>query len=139
MNPAALIAAARALIGQPYRHQGRGAGGFDCIGMILHVAKPLGLLPRAPFAADYGRVGQPELERIVRDHCEELTTGAAAPGAMVLIQWPGAKFAQHCALSTGETLIHCCGIMGKVVEHGYRGPWLKRTKSLWWIPGVWNG
>lgn len=137
---AELIAAARALIGKPYKHQGRGPSGFDCIGLILNIAQPRGLLARAPGHADYGRVGQPELERIVRENCDQLPPWSVAPaGAMVLIRWPGANFAQHCALCAGETLIHCCGIMGKVVEHGYRGPWLKRTQSLWWIPGVTRG
>lgn len=137
-----LIAKARELIGAPYRHQGRARDGLDCIGMVLYVANPFGLLPGARIRADYGRIGQPELEKVVADLCEPITipiySGIPA-GAMVMIQWPGTRFAQHCALCTGENLIHCCGIMGKVVEHGFRGIWRDRAKSAWWIPGVVNG
>lgn len=73
--------------------------------------------------------------------CERITVPmyAVPMGALVLIQWPGTKYAQHAALCTGANLIHCCGIMGKVVEHGYRGLWLERTRSIWWIPGVSRG
>lgn len=44
MTPTAIIAAARAEVGTPFRHQGRMAGkALDCAGLVCHVAASLGI------------------------------------------------------------------------------------------------
>jgi cell wall-associated NlpC family hydrolase len=43
MTAAEIIAAARACLGTPFRHQGRLPGiGLDCAGVALHVAQAVG-------------------------------------------------------------------------------------------------
>jgi hypothetical protein len=56
------------------------------------------------------------------------------PGALVVIAWT--KLAAHVAVFTGETLIHAYESVGRVVEHGYRGRWIRMTHSAWALPGV---
>jgi hypothetical protein len=57
-------------------------------------------------------------------------------GALVLIKWPAAQEPSHAAIYTGGTLIHCFASEGRVLEHGYRGPWVARTASVWALPLV---
>lgn len=38
-----IIAAARRWIGTPWRHQGRSASGVDCVGLLVMIARELGL------------------------------------------------------------------------------------------------
>lgn len=45
MDRAAIVAAARRHIGTRWRHQGRSAAGLDCVGLIVVVARELGLSP----------------------------------------------------------------------------------------------
>jgi cell wall-associated NlpC family hydrolase len=49
-----IVAAARSLLGVPWRHMGRGREGVDCIGLVLHAAAEAGFdLPDpAPYARE---------------------------------------------------------------------------------------
>lgn len=142
VEPARLIAEARELLADraahrpavPFRHQGRSRRGLDCVGLILYVCKQVGILPEELERADYGRLATDQLVDRTATYCRCVDTPGEA--VLVLIRWPREKRAGHAALCTGETLIHCDAIYGRVVEHGYRGIWLKQTASLWHLPGV---
>jgi hypothetical protein len=54
----------------------------------------------------------------------------------VLIQFPNTSHPSHAGIFTGSTLIHCYQGVGRVVEHGYQRPWIKRTAGFWAIPMV---
>lgn len=142
VKPETLIAEARQLLGDrktgkaavPYRHQGRTLRGLDCIGLIIYVCERVGVLPEEFERNDYGRLATQELVDKTQLYCR--CVDQPAPGVLVLIKWPGEKRAGHAALCTGENLIHCDRNHGRVVEHGYRGLWVKQTASLWHLPGV---
>lgn len=138
---ARLLAAARALVGTPFLHQGRGANGADCIGFFGVVTQAVGLdLPRLcgfkPIA-NYDRAANPALLALIEAHATRLA--APVPGAGLLIQFPGAKYPQHTALYTDRgTIIHADARRRRerVVEVGFRGVWPRLLHSAWRIPWI---
>lgn len=133
-----LVAAARELIGTPYRHQGRDLRGLDCVGLWLVLLDRFGLLTRAQFTrANYGRLPGPELAERCALHCDRLQAPEA--GALVLIQWPGEPSPAHAGIVTPDHIVHAHAHAGRVLEHGYREPWIRWTHSVWWFRGVARG
>lgn len=132
MIPARVIEEARSWVGVPFRHQGRDYGGIDCVGLPIVVGQSLGLFDQRLDVANYGRLPTGELVERLREHCRPIPR--AVPGALVVIAWT--KIAAHVAVFTGETLIHAYEAVGRVVEHGYRGRWIRMTHSAWALPGV---
>lgn len=133
VRAAEIVEAARAWIGTPYRHQGRGPSALDCVGLILVVCAKLGLL-REVTRTDYGRLPTLELIDTARRLC--IPVEGAEVGCLVLIRWPGDPAPGHGALCTGRNLIHAYGSAGRVVEHGFRGHWRTWADSFYRFPGV---
>jgi cell wall-associated NlpC family hydrolase len=125
---------ARSWLGVRFLHQGRSRHGVDCLGFIAAVLDELGsdvfmrYLPRA-----YGR----DPQSLLIDRLSALSRQIPLqPGALALIKWPASEHPSHAAIYTGSTLIHCFQSEGRVIEHGYRGPWVARTMSVWALPLV---
>lgn len=130
------VAELRTWVGTPWRHQGRTKGrGVDCIGLIVAAARDAGVMADA---SEFDRVDYlrhprgDELREVLERYCTPAAT--AAPGVLVLFRL-GAKL-RHVAVVAGETMIHADSATGHVVEVGYRGPWLRRTDSLWQLPEI---
>jgi cell wall-associated NlpC family hydrolase len=132
MTPADVIAEARSYLGVPFRHQGRDHRGIDCVGVPIAVGRTLGLWPQDWDTATYGRIPTGELIARVAAKCRQIPT--PVPGSLIVIAWT--KLAAHTAICTGETMIHAYESVGRVVEHGYRGRWIRMTHSAWALPGV---
>lgn len=132
VTPEQIITEARQWVGVPFRHQGRDVAGIDCVGLPIVVGRALGIFPPEFDTATYGRLPTGDLIGRVRETCRELPH--AMPGSLVVIAW--VKNAAHVAICTGETLIHSYESVGGVVEHGYRGRWIRLTHSAWALPGV---
>lgn len=132
--PAAVVAQAHEWVGVRYLHQGRTRFGCDCLGFIAALMGELGeprLLEWLPI--NYGREPQSLLIENVTAHT---TPEVLQPAALILIQWPLTEFASHAAIYTGVSMIHAYESVGRVVEHGYREPWIARTAGVWALPGV---
>jgi cell wall-associated NlpC family hydrolase len=133
-----LVVQARALIGVPWRHQGRTASGVDCIGLFhlcfecagIDLAKLIGTADRT----NYGRGAQPELLRMVRQCCELICQ--PIDGCLIVMKFPQERYPRHFGIYTKGNVIHADARAGHVVEHGYRGIWKRCQHSLWKIPGV---
>lgn len=126
---------AKAWLGVPYLHQGRSRYGVDCIGYPIVLLRDLKLLPdNFRDYTRYGRQPDGQMEPIVESYCARFSR--PVPGCLVLIMWPKMKHASHAAIYTGRTLIHSHQRAGGVVEHGFRGSWLKNLHSTWLLPGV---
>jgi cell wall-associated NlpC family hydrolase len=123
---------ARSWIGVQYRHQGRARSGVDCVGLPIAVLQELGLLPPRFEISNYGRTPSGELVERLQAHSKPMVQ--AVPGALIVIAWT--KVAAHVAICTGGTMIHAYERIGTVVEHGYRGRWVRMTHSVWALPGV---
>jgi hypothetical protein len=81
---------------------------------------------------NYGRLPSLELVERLKSHCQPIP--AAVPGSLIVIAWT--KIAAHVAICTGDTMIHAYESVGRVVEHGYRGRWIRLTHSTWALPGL---
>lgn len=135
MMPADIVAAARDWKGVPFLHQGRSRHGVDCIGFIaamcaeLGISKWLELLPH-----NYARNPQAQLSAALHAHAS--LSYHLQPGIVLLIKWPKSEHASHCAIYTGESMIHSYQRLGAVKEHSYDEVWQRMTDSAWLIPGV---
>lgn len=130
-----LVMAARSWIGTPYLHQGRNRFGVDCIGFPIAVLRELDLLPKGfQDYRSYGRTPSGQMEPIVERYATRVAL--PRPGSLLLIRWPKTKQASHAAIITGRTMLHSYQRAGGVVEHGFRGPWVKFAHTSWLLPGV---
>ncbi len=131
-----IVMEARRWLGVPFQHQGRTKFGVDCVGLVLCVRHALSPWPEglAETRAYRRRVSTPILKERAEFYGERVQTPAA--GVIALIQWPGNADPTHIAILTGSTVIHSYERVGRVVECGYRDPWVKWTHSLYRLPGV---
>ncbi len=122
-----VIAAARACIGTPFRHQGRLPGvGLDCAGLGIVAAKAAGIdikdfsgYPRTPFDGMLKKMfdEQQFLRQVFINEFE--------PGDVLLMRISVAP--QHVAIYVGNGyMIHSYSSLGKVVEQRIDDCWKKR-------------
>lgn len=135
MTGAAIAACARSWVGVPFRHQGRSRNGVDCAGLVIGVLSECNALPpRFRDIRGYGRAPQRALADLVT--ASTVPVEAPADGVIVLIRWPGEAFASHVAICAGPNIVHAYMRVRAVVEHGYRGAWIRDTVGLRAVPGV---
>lgn len=131
-----IIRAARAVIGTRFRHQGRDpAKGLDCAGLIVHVARVLGMAhddmavyPRLPGGSmlEFALDGQPGLVPV---------KGWPRHGDVLLMRFGGDP--QHLALLTADnTIVHAWAIARKVCEHGLTDEWRRRIVRAYRFRGI---
>lgn len=132
LTPEQVIGEARGWLGVPFLHQGRNRNGIDCIGLPIVVGQSLGILPKNFEITNYGRMPSEELLARIVGYCRRMDS--PVPGALVVIAWE--RVASHIAFCTGSSLIHAYERRGMVIEHGYRGRWLRITHSVWAFPEV---
>lgn len=141
MTPAkTVIDEARALVGVPWRHQGRATSGVDCIGLVVLALERAGVDVervcgrRLPIT--YRRQADPQLYELVSEFCERIA--APIPGCLILFKFEEDKHPRHFGIYTDrDSIIHAeAKTRRHVIEHGYRAHWLRRTHSAWKLPGV---
>lgn len=132
-----VIEEARTYIGTPFHHQGRlKKAGVDCVGVLVGVARTLGLTDHdVPAYTKYPQGGElmPELEKtLIKISLEDLDYGD------VMVFWINrfSRVPQHLALRTDIGMIHTYQSVGKVVEHGLTKKWLRRLCAAFRFPGV---
>lgn len=116
-NPDDIVEQARAYLGTPFVHQGRHVSGLDCIGLVVAVARDLGIdLVDRP---GYGR--QPFrglLEAELAAQLNPVPMDELSKGDIMLLRWPNGQ-PTHVAIYTGRTMIHSYERRGMVVEHRF--------------------
>lgn len=139
---AALIEAARGLLGTPFRHQGRDAHGLDCLGLLLLAAQRARVtLPRGDLAAcdrrDYG--AWPDTDKLQTLLSQYLSPAATLQhGAVLLLRIAGRP--QHLALvsdypQAGQWgMIHAYAPARHVVEHRLDAHWEQSIHGIFTVP-----
>lgn len=130
MTPNAIIAAARAYLGTPFRHLGRVPGkALDCAGLAKASAEGAGYVvidmdvyARTPANGLLEAMldAQPCLRRVFR---------APQAGDLLLLRFTGDP--QHLAICAGETIIHAWQTVGNVVEHRFTDLWQSRVVRVY--------
>lgn len=131
---------AKSQIGQPYRHQGRGRGGFDCAGILVAFGVQAGMYNESK--EDLRYTTHPEtfsLKDKLEHHMERIPRKELAPGDVVLFkltrlpQHVGIVF-QYSEQSLG--IIHTYETVGRVVAHRLNKVWEDRIVACYKLPGV---
>lgn len=130
----AIVAAARSYLGCRYQHQGRVRAGIDCAGLIIAVARDVGL--PAEDMAGYARTPD---GKALRAHLDS-QAGAIAfadrqPGDILLLAFDRG-LPQHLAIATDRGMIHAYAGARKVVEHRIDETWAARILGAYQYPGV---
>ena len=128
-----LVAAARALIGVPFRWGGRDRRGGDCAGGIALAMEAAGLPGQVP---PYGRTPDPDwLRRQVELLAEEIPVEDAGAGDVLLIRV--GRQAQHLAIQTEQgRILHAYQAAGVVAEHPLDEHWRPRVAAAYRIRGL---
>ncbi len=127
-----MIDAATAVLGTPFRHQGRVAGlGLDCAGVLAHCLDSLGLpyddvdgYARSPFD------GQLEKALDAQPSLRQIPVTEAEGGDVLLMRMKSAP--QHIAIHAGQVrgmtyIIHGSEEHGKVAHHRLDDLWRARV------------
>jgi NlpC/P60 family putative phage cell wall peptidase len=134
----AVVAAARAFLGTPYRHQASLAGaGCDCLGLLRGVWRALYGAEPMSVPAYRADMRDPTHASALRRAAEALLvaeTGPWAAGQVVLFRLGGAAEAKHCGILVSDTrFIHAQERLG-VVEADLTEPWARRVSGRFRFP-----
>lgn len=132
-----LESTARQFLGTPFLHQGRDpAVGIDCIGLIVCCFRVLGWPHERHDNPTYGK--QP-CRGMLQQHLQAafgdpLPAHQAQPGDILAMRWH--REPNHVAIvglheQGGLSIIHTSANLGRVVEHGLRGPWVRRVVHVY--------
>lgn len=109
----AIVAAARSLVGTPFRPQGRGTEGLDCVGLVLAAAGAAGIRVEAPddyvLGGDHSALAAGSLPAA---GCRRLAE--ALPGDVLLLRAAGGR--RHLGIAAGATWVHADLRLHRVVE-----------------------
>lgn len=129
-----IVSEARSWIGVPFVHQGRSRQGVDCAGLVICVARSLGMVP-ADFDVN-GYTKQPD--GTMRSACEKyMVVSPPTAGGVFMMRYEGEP--QHMGFYAnyrygGLSVIHAVMSNGKVVEHRLDSTWRKRVVQSFTLP-----
>lgn len=139
------VQAAREMVGTPWAHQGRGADGVDCVGLLVRALYAAGV--ELGDVTDYGRDPHGGLleGHLTREFGPPVLAGrginaaALQAGDLVVIAFKRAPrhvaiVADHC--QGGLSLIHTyqSTAVNRVTEHRLDHRWLRRLTGVWRVP-----
>lgn len=135
-----IVKAARKQLGVAYHHQGRMPGvGLDCIGLLVCVAKEVGL-PIHDYT-NYGRVADGiTLPRELSRNMRKRIKGEPVCYGDALTFWIAKRGKpNHLAFCTDVGMLHTYAASsnsGFVMEHALGGVWTKRFMSVYTFPDL---
>jgi NlpC/P60 family putative phage cell wall peptidase len=132
-----IVAAARAYINTPWRHQARLKGvGVDCIGLLWCALRDAGI--EVPDVADYARA--PSGARLIQElESRFMRVHSTWQLADVLAFTWGDANPWHVGLVSGlapPKIIHSYSHLGKVTEMRLDPAWRRRVHSCWRVPAA---
>ncbi|MDF1607272.1 NlpC/P60 family protein [Hoeflea sp. YIM 152468] len=136
----AIVDAARAWIGTPYRHQGGQKGaGCDCLGLVRGVYREVTgrqAEEPGPYAPDWAeRSGTDRLILAARRHCgNSIPIQDARAGDIILFRWRDGMMAKHAGILSGpDHFIHAYEPAG-VIESVLVTSWRRRIAAVHRFP-----
>jgi len=136
LSPSDIVAAARELVGTPFRHQGRIPGiALDCAGVVCAVAVNLGI--EHVDVQGYGRDPHANLLKLTLDDqtsVQEVNKNDMHSGDILLMRF--GREPQHLAICAGDTVIHSYEAVGKVCEHRLDDVWTSRIVAVYRFSAV---
>jgi len=139
-----VVAEARAWVGTPYQHQQRLRGvAVDCVGLVIGVARALGLC--APVFDFSGYGATPDGRSLLAEcdaHMDRVALADIAPGHIVVLRYE--RDPQHMAivadyLHGGLSMVHALGTVdgkGKVLEQRLAPEIMARLVQAYALRGV---
>lgn len=119
MSAAALLEAARAYVGVPFRHLGRSRTGLDCVGLLLVAAADAGIPAEDPGAYDRGHRGWDMLAWLGARY-DRLQLSEARDGDILVFNSQDTHYPCHVGLRSTRDLrpavIHAQAGRGAVLE-----------------------
>jgi NlpC/P60 family putative phage cell wall peptidase len=137
----AIVAAARAWIGTPYRHQASLKGvGCDCLGLVRGVWRAvIGAEPEPvpAYAPDWAEASRGEsLAEAAARHLVAIEAAAVMPGDLMLFRWRSGFAAKHAAIATAADLMVHAHDGAAVAEVAIAPWWRRRLAYAFRFPGV---
>ena len=138
---AEVCAQARLWIGTPFQHQQRARGvAVDCVGLIIGVARDLGLV-----AADFDVNGYPRvpdgrsLTALCREHMRPIERAAMQAGDVIEVAFD--RDPQHLGvlvdyLHGGLAMVHASQTSARVVEHRLMFSQAMQFRAAYALPGI---
>lgn len=108
-----MVAAAKALIGVPWRHLGRDERGLDCVGLLVVSARAVGL--EVDDFIGYGRhsTDHSMLDKLTALGARMSVAEPWQPGDVLV--FTDARYPGHCGLYAGDgQVVHCSAIRRRV-------------------------
>lgn len=116
-----IVTMARRWLGTPFHHQARLQGvGVDCVGLVIGVARELGVVPSSWDVTGYGRVPDgKQLVHHLQEHLIPVGRDDYSLGDVVLVAFDSGP--QHVGIvgdyvHGGHSIIHASGSHGRVLE-----------------------
>lgn len=134
-----VVAAARAWVGTPYRHQASLRGvGCDCLGLLRGVWRDLfGDEPETPepYSPAWAELaeGDPLLAAAMR-HLVHSTDGIIRPGSVLVFRWRAHVAAKHCGIATDDTHFLHAHDGASVAEVAIVSGWRRRIVGIFDFP-----
>ena len=145
MNRAAIVAEARTWVGTPYAHQASAkALACDCIGLIVGVARTLGIREATDYdtaleVRGYGRQPDPVALLAATDkYLQQIPLAEAEPGDIYLLRFE--RDPMHFAILSRldpPYIIHAVELRGGVVEHRVDHFWRNRIMRAYRYREAW--
>lgn len=130
--------AARRMLGTPWMHQGRMPGvALDCAGMVICVARELGIVAPDYDVNGYSRVPDGSMLTI----CDRMLTPAPEPVIGCVLALEIYKDPQHLGIvgqyrHGGLSIIHAASKAGRVIETRLMFATNQRLRGVYLFPGI---
>ena len=141
MNRTDIIAEARNWIGVPFIEQHRTKHGCDCAGLLIGIARSLGVGPKDEEIPPYRQVADGTMLGICDRFMQRIKPSDAKPGDAVAIIYD--RQAQHLGILAdykwgGHSIIHAAANVRppRVIEHRLMQHHRMQIVAAWVLPGV---
>jgi len=127
-TPEQLVTAARSWLGEPWRHQGRGVRGIDCVGLVIRVAQDLKLID-FDITTYNRRAKGVGFQSHFQAHMDKIPLSELSESDVIIFR--DQMYPCHCAFYSETkgrpTIIHAHALRRKVIEEGYEGEWINKA------------